>query len=101
MRTAARVDANQAAVVAGLRRVGATVALTHMIGDGFPDCIAGYRGVNYLLEIKDENKPPSKRRLTPDEVIWHQNWAGQVTTVKNLDEALLVIGATNKVAAGK
>ena len=93
MRRAARVDANQPDIVKGLRAVGASVAHIHMVGQGLPDIIVGFRGVNYLLEIKDENKPPSKRRLTPDEKDWHDNWRGSVHVVNNEDEALRVIGA--------
>ena len=101
MKTAARVDANQPAIVAALRNVGATVQPLHMVGKGCPDLLVGYRGVNYLLEVKDGSQPPSRRRLTADELNWHGYWGGQVAIVENEDEALLAIGATNKVAAGK
>ncbi len=93
MRRAARIDANQPDIVKVLRAVGASVAHIHMVGQGLPDIIVGFRGVNYLMEIKDENKPPSKRRLTPDEKDWHDNWRGSVVVVNNEDEALKAIGA--------
>lgn len=88
-----RVDTNQPEIVNALRKVGATVAPTHTLGRGFPDLVVGFRGYNYLLEIKDGSKPPSKRKLTPDELKWHEEWNGQVAIVNSIDEALRVIGA--------
>ena len=93
MRRAARIDANQNEIVDALRGVGATVAITSMVGAGFPDIVAGYRGVNYLIEIKDGNKPPSRQKLTPDEQRWHGLWRGSVVVVASVDEALAVVGA--------
>jgi hypothetical protein len=48
--------------------------------------------VNLLLEVKDGSKPPSARKLTPDEAEWHSAWRGQVVTVKSVAEALGVLG---------
>ena len=90
---AKRVDGNQAEIVETFRAVGATVQHLHTIGRGCPDILVGYRGVNYIVEIKDGSKPPSKRQLTPDEIAWHQLWRGQVSIVKNNDDALRLIGA--------
>ena len=89
---AAKVDANQPEIVQALRTVGATVLHIHMVPKS-ADIVVGYRGMNYILEIKDENQPPSKRRLTPDEQEFHDTWRGSVHTVKNIGEALAVIGA--------
>lgn len=93
MSRAKRVDENQTAIVRALRDVGATVLHTHAIGQGCPDILVGWRGLNYFLEIKDGNKPPSARRLTSDEHDWQIQWRGQVATVTNVDEALKAIGA--------
>lgn len=93
MRRASRVDANQQEIAQGLRAVGATVELTHFVGSGFPDLVAGFRGENYLIEIKDGNKPPSARQLTDDEREWHEGWRGQVDVAESLDDALGIIGA--------
>lgn len=91
MRRAARVDANQAEIVAALRAVGASVHPTHALGAGFPDIVVGFRGANYLMEIKDGSKTPSKRKLTKDEKEWHASWAGAVHIVESVDDALAVI----------
>lgn len=88
-----RVDGNQREIAAALRAVGATVQHLHEVGHGCPDLLVGYRSVNFLLEVKDGSKPPSKRRLTPDEEKFHQVWRGHVTTVETIEQALQAIGA--------
>ena len=62
-----RTDANQPQVVKALRDAGATVAITSMVGDGFPDLVVGFRGETLLIEVKDGSKPKSEQALTPDE----------------------------------
>lgn len=88
-----RVDANQPAIVKALRRVGASVTPTHMIGHGFVDLVVGFNNQNFLLEVKNDELPPSKRKLTPDEERWHAEWQGQKAVVSNENEALQAIGA--------
>lgn len=90
---AKRIDANQPMIVQTLRDVGASVEPLHFVGGGFPDLAVGFRGQTFLLEIKDGSKPPSRRRLTDDELDWHRRWAGQVAIVNNDREALVAIGA--------
>lgn len=94
-RRAARTDANQAEIVAALRGVGASVQPTHMVGDGFPDIVVGYRNQNVLMEIKDGAKPPSARKLTAAEEEWHDTWRGTACIVTSIDEALGVIGCAH------
>lgn len=93
MRLRARVDANQAEVVKALRKVGASVQVLSMVGHGCPDLLVGYRGKNYLLELKDGDKAPSARKETPDEHEWIGTWRGTVSVVDNTDGALEAIGA--------
>lgn len=93
MRLRSKVDNNQAAVVKALRDVGATVEHLHAVGKGCPDILVGYRGHNYLLEIKDGAKAPSARRLTNDQVDWHLTWRGTVYVVNSIEQALMRIGA--------
>ena len=76
-----------------LFRSGATVQSLSAIGAGCPDLLVGYKGVNYLIEVKDGSKPPSGRKLTPDQVEWLGKWKGAAVTVTTLDEA---IGALNE-----
>lgn len=91
MRKAARVDANQEQVVSALRGLGATVQSLAATGKGVPDLLVGYRSKNYLLEVKDGRKPPSERKLTPDQEIWHEAWKGTVHVVNTPTEAVKVI----------
>ncbi|MGB3205449.1 MAG: hypothetical protein WBB28_10705 [Crinalium sp.] len=91
MRRVCRTDANQRQIVEALRSLGCSVQHLHVIGRGCPDAIVGHAGVNYLIEIKDSSQPPSKRRLTPDEVEWHQNWRGKVDVVCSIEEAIAIL----------
>ena len=88
---AKRVDANQPEIVAALRAIGCSVADTSGAGEGFPDIVVGYRGINYLLEIKDGSKPPSQRVLTPAQKDFHRDWRGQVAIAKDSDEAIKIV----------
>lgn len=87
-RRKARVDANQSEVVAAFRAAGATVQHLHMVGGGCPDILIGYRGHNYLFEIKDGSKPPSRRKLTEAEQEFVDMWNGQVDIVESPEDAL-------------
>lgn len=89
----ARVDDNQPEIVKALRSVGATVEHLHRVGGGCPDLLVGWRGVNTLIEVKDGNKCPSERALSPGQQDWHDAWKGQVAKVETVDEALQAIGA--------
>lgn len=91
MRRAARVDGNQGTLVAGLRKVGATVTCLHGVGRGVPDLLVGWRGRNYLFELKDPAQVPSARKLTDDEATWHSAWKGQAAVIETLDDALRVL----------
>jgi len=93
---AARVDANQAEIVDALRKVGCTVQPLHAVGQGVPDLLVGYRGNNVLIEVKDGSKPPSARKLTPDQVKWHGDWRGHVAVVSTVAEAIAAVGIAHR-----
>jgi hypothetical protein len=92
MRRAARVDANQAEIVEALRAVGCSVAITSAVGQGFPDLVVGRRGVTYLLEVKDGDKPPAARKFTPAERAFKNFWRGHYAVVLDVPEALRAVG---------
>lgn len=92
MRRAAKIDANHSAIVSALRKIGASVQSLAAIGKGCPDILVGFRGRNWLMEIKDGMLKPSARRLTDDEASWHRRWFGQVHLVQSVDEALKLVG---------
>jgi hypothetical protein len=98
VRRAARCDDNQPEIVAEFRGLGASVAHTHMVGDGFADVVVGFRGINVLVEIKDSKKPPSARKLTPAEAKFHDEWRGAIVIIDHPGQcAALLEDMGNKV----
>lgn len=91
MRRAAKIDGNQPHIVAYLRGLGASVEHLHSVGKGCPDLLVGYRGRNLLLEVKDGSRPPSARRLTPDEQAWHADWRGSVVVVESVEDVVKIL----------
>lgn len=81
-----KIDANQNQVVKQLRQLGFSVRITSMVGKGFPDLVVGLNGKTVLVELKDENKPPSARKLTPDEIEFFDNWKGKAIVAHNIEE---------------
>lgn len=104
MRRAARVDANQAEIVKALRDAGCSVKDTSAVGGGFPDlvvCAPTYPHRHYLLEVKDGKKPPSERRLTPDQQRFHGEWKGAIYVVTTPAEALDAVGIPPSHGGGR
>ena len=87
VRTAARVDGNHREIVNWLGRIGASVQSLAREGEGCPDILVGYKGKNYLFEIKIE-----KGKLNSRQQKWHSSWKGQVNVIKDWREAFEVIG---------
>ena len=79
-------EQNEAEIIAAYEAVGATVD-QNPIGKGRPDLDVGFRGANYKVEVKMPGG-----RLTDDQVDWHLSWKGQKAIVRNVKEALAVIG---------
>lgn len=96
MRRAAKVDANQAEIVAALRKVGCTVQPLHQVGGGCPDLLCARFGRNLLMEVKDGSKPPSERRLTPLQERWLRDWRGPVVVVTSVSEALQAVAVMDR-----
>lgn len=88
MRLRARVDDNQKQIVTALRKLGYSVLHLHALGKGAPDILVGARRKNFLFEIKDGDKSPSRQKLTPDEKEFHDSWSGQVMIVKSAEEII-------------
>lgn len=91
-RRAARVDANQSEIVRDLRKLGCSVLDLSAVGKGCPDILVSRQGRSVLMEIKDGNKPPSARKLRPQQITFHNAWQGEVVVVNDVDEALGVMG---------
>lgn len=77
--------------------MGVSVQHLHQIGGGCPDLVIGHRGINVLVEIKDGDKPPSKRKLTGDEVLWHDQWKGWKAIVETVDDCIKLVSQINKL----
>ena len=94
MRRAAKIDANQAAIVKALRQLGCTVQSLAAVGDGVPDLLVGAFGTTLLMEVKDPKQPPSKRKLKPLQEIWHREWTGgPVSIVMDIEGAVRAVNA--------
>jgi hypothetical protein len=91
VRTVARVDANQAQIVAAMRAVGAYVLHLHQLKNCC-DLLVGYRGRTHLMEIKDPAQPFSARQLTPGEAKFREEWRGTpYHVVETADQAIRII----------
>jgi hypothetical protein len=78
-------DANELTIIAALRAVGASVE--QLSGTNIPDLLVGYRGLNWLLEVK-----VMKGELTEGQLKWHKRWGGHVATVRTPEDALRLLG---------
>ena len=99
MRRAARIDENQPNIVKALRAHGCDVLILAAVGNGCPDLLVSrpyYPYHYFLLEVKDGAKPPSARKLTPDQVTFHAEWKGPIHIVTSVDEALDAVGIVRR-----
>lgn len=89
-RRASKVDFNQSRIVDHFRiGYGCSVACTHAQGKGFPDLVVTFPLLPFcamLIEIKDGAKPPSARKLTPDQVKFHESWRGKIYIVEKTSD---------------
>jgi len=87
MRRAARTDRNHAEIINAFRRLGWSVHDTSRLGGGFPDLVAYKSGHSVMLvEVKDGDLPPSRRKLTRDEEVFAENFP--VYIVGSVDDVL-------------
>jgi Holliday junction resolvase len=87
-------DQNQAEIVGVLRDVGASIIDTSHMGNGFPDLVVGYRGVIYLLEVKNNKTFYGRKGFNENQKAWNARWAGPPPIiVRSQDDALKAIGA--------
>jgi hypothetical protein len=48
------------------------------------------------MEIKDGRKPPSDRKLTEDQIVWHTSWKGVVFLVTSVHDAIDALEIKNE-----
>jgi Holliday junction resolvase len=83
----ARVDVNQNEIVQALRQIGCTVILLHKVGSGVPDLLVGFRGITYLLEVKQAK---GKTNLLQEQ--WYAQWNGRApNVVRTIEEAIAAV----------
>ena len=85
-RYAAKRDKNEQQIVDALRQVGATV--TTISGMGIGDLLVGFRGNNFLLEVKAK-----RGSLTTAQREFRERWQGQYAVCRTDIQALEAIGA--------
>lgn len=80
-----RRDANESAIIDALRAVGATVE--QLSGPNVPDLLVGYRGANWLFEVKTP-----KGKESDGQKSWSLGWMGTGYVVRSPEQALELIG---------
>lgn len=89
-----RIDKGQPAIIKALEEAGATVCDLSEAGQGVPDILIGFRGMNILAEIKQEKAKGTHKILTElneSQVEWHGKWKGQVAVVRTPEEAIALL----------
>jgi hypothetical protein len=98
-RVTCRKDANHDEIMHTLKAIGCLVVDIHNMGGGIGDLLIAYRSRWLLIEIKDGHKPPSARKLTPEEKEFHQKCllfnAPILTVLSSCDAVAQVQGATS------
>ncbi len=87
----AKVDANHPQIVKDLEKLQGVSVKSVATIKKFLDIVVGYKGKNYLFEIKNPDYPPSARKLTPDEKVFHDNWQGQADVILYTKDILRII----------
>jgi hypothetical protein len=84
MRRAAKIDANQTAIVDALRAIGVRVEVL-----GKPvDLLCSHRGVWHVVEVKNEE---GKNRLTKDQVEFIARSDAPIHVVRSPEEAVAAV----------
>jgi hypothetical protein len=81
-----RLDGNDESIRTALEAVGASVDRRSP-----GDWLVGFRGVNYILEVKTANG-----KQNPSQQAFQGQWKGQYDVVRDVDTALRVIGALER-----
>lgn len=97
-RRAARIDANQPALVKELRQAGYKVAITSGLGNGFPDLVVRHptdQTALRLCEVKDPAKVPSARKLTKEEKEFAARWGDAVILIERFEDVTEALPISN------
>lgn len=86
MRKHGRRDGNHTQVKQWFEQLGATVADTADLGDGFVDLVIGIYGVNEIVEVKIR-----LGKLTADEEVFLGDWKGSHEIVRTFEDVVRTI----------
>ena len=92
-RRAAKIDANQPAIVKALRKIPDVTVQT-----GMDDLLVGYKGFTYWFEIKEPEKVSKKTgkildsAIKPSQMKLLDTWTGHYSIVWSLEQILAELG---------
>lgn len=87
-------DENHDEVIKALLQLGCSVFDLYKVGDGMTDLLVGYRGLNFLVEVKRDEKAS----FTPMQIRFNATWRGSVIRANSpLDAVEKVIKASNTI----
>ena len=98
-----RRDITHGPIVRALEGIGATVVDLSTLGEGKPDLIVGYRGVDRMMEVKSERENvrkdgylrTDKGAVQENQAAFAASWRGApVIVVRSVGEALAAVGVT-------
>lgn len=81
-----RTDNIQTETVLKARSLGATVKIMSNVGGGFPDLLIGFKGINWIFELKSK-----KGILSPKQERFIANWNGSVYVSRDPDEVVDIL----------
>lgn len=90
-RFASRTDANHAIICSAFRALHCTVLDLSSMGEGCPDILVGTGGLCALVEIKNPERPPSKRKLNNIQQEFRDNWKGGMRIVETVDDVAATV----------
>lgn len=88
MRRAAKVDDNHVEIRDAAKKMGAGWLDVHQLKNCC-DAFMAYKGVTVAIEIKDGNKPPSRRKLTEGERKFSEGWVatgGKFAVIESIEQ---------------
>ncbi len=89
----AKVDQNQAEIVAALRDFGAAVTSLHRVGEGVPDLLVSFLGVWYLMEIKS-----GKAKTNDLQNEWIEKQKAPTFIVRSPGDAIRILAQVEEAA---
>ncbi len=81
-----KIDSNHTEIVDQLFLCGCSVQSLATIGNGCPDILVGYKGYNFVFEIKTE-----KGKLNQRQKDWFHQWDGEVMVIRSIYDALEIM----------